>query len=108
MGLIYTELNDLLLNNGDLVRRTDINKIFKKLIDNDNSILPNFNDIPGIWTCKWFNNDLNNGYRPGDGVWINTEDENQFIFNFQDEILGYINGNRKLKRDFQYYLEKII
>ena len=106
MGLIYTELNDLLLKNGDLVRRTDINKIFKKLIDNDNSILPNFNDIPGIWTCKWFNNELNNGYKPGDGVWINTEDENQFIFNFQDEILGYINGNQKLKRDFQYYSEK--
>ena len=36
MGLIYTELTDLLLKNGDLVRRTDINKIFKKLIDNDN------------------------------------------------------------------------
>ena len=100
MGILYRDLNDLILKNGDFVRNSDINRILKKLIQNDNSILPNFNNIPGIWTCKWFNNATNEGYKPGDGVWINTEDENQFVVKFQDEIINYINGNRKLKMDF--------
>lgn len=103
MGILYRDLNDLILKNGDFVRNSDINRILKKLIQNDNSILPNFNNIPGIWTCKWFNNATNEGYKPGDGVWINTEDENQFLINHQDEIINYINGNRKLKLDFYKY-----
>ena len=103
MGILYRDLNDLILKNGDFVRNADINKILKKLIQNDNSILPNFNNIPGIWTCKWFNNATNEGYKPGDGVWINTEDENQFLVKYQDEIINYINGNRKLKLDFYKY-----
>lgn len=67
-----------------------INVAFKRLTENDRSILKSQEDKPELWTCKWYNDNAISGYSKGALVWMNTEDVNQYITKNSTEIEKYI------------------
>lgn len=74
-----------------------LNKIFTRLVANDNSILPSTYKIPYVWEATWFNDETAPGYMKGDAVWINTERQSDFISANKDRIYGYLFNNHQYK-----------
>lgn len=93
MSLKYTKYEDLCLAAGSKITLNALNSAFKKLIENDNSLIPENSIIPKIWECKWFNNANIVGYNKGDAVWINTEPLDSFTEARYQTIINYLLQN---------------
>jgi hypothetical protein len=87
MALRYT-FKDIEIKSNDRIRKGDLNRRYKKLVQNDSTMFPN-GKIPGIWERRWLNNDNVEGYSKGDSVWINTEDRMRFLVGKASEIYNY-------------------
>lgn len=74
------------------------NKVFKVLLNNDLLIYGNFERIPGVWFCKWYNNEQLSGYNRGDFFWLNCEDNVEFIKNNWETIKQYSDENPQVVR----------
>ena len=55
MSLRYARYEDICLKAGRKITLNALNDAFKKLIENDNSLIPENSIIPKIWECTWFN-----------------------------------------------------
>lgn len=75
-----------------------LNSSFKKLVDNDSSIVPIQNYIPNIWENRWFNDEVIPGYDKGYCVWRNTyTDITSFLNDYGDQVYAYAQNNARLK-----------
>lgn len=88
-----TNINDFLISKDDPLDASTLNRIFRNFLNNDKAIYGNFDNIPGIWFCNWFNDPNINGYNKGDFFWLNTEDVTAFINDNSDVIQELINAN---------------
>lgn len=88
-----TDINDFLINKDDPLDSGTLNKIFRNFLNNDKAIYGNFDNIPGLWFCKWFNDPKVKGYAQGDFFWLNTEKETAFIRDNSRIIQELINAN---------------
>ena len=96
MALYYT-YGDLEIGSGDTIKKADLNRRYRKLVENDVSIFPS-GHIPTVWERKWYNNDNIEGYSKGDAVWVNTESEYEFIVSRSYEIYNYARNNSLLNK----------
>lgn len=80
-----------------------INDVFQQLLNNDLEIYGNFEKIPGIWECKWYNDDRIEGYAKGDFFWLNTEDLEQFLKTNANKIKEYTDVNPFVKEKLPVY-----
>ena len=78
MSLRYPHFEDIKLRAGGKITLNALNTAFKKLIENDNSLIPENSILPKIWECKWFNDSNVKGYSKGEAVWVNTEPLDEF------------------------------
>lgn len=93
MSLRYTKYEDICLKVGSKITLNSLNAALKKLIENDNSLIPENSIVPKIWECKWFNDKTMPGYSKGDAVWINTEPLDSFTAARYQNILNYLLQN---------------
>ena len=103
MSLKYTKYEDLCLAAGSKITLNALNAAFKKLIENDNSLIPENSIIPKIWECKWFNNPDVNGYNKGDAVWINTEQLDAFTSAKYQVIINYLLQNSVYRHKVEHF-----
>lgn len=91
MAIRYTDLDDV---KNEYVSINGVTDSYHKLIENDESLINTLQNKPGVWECKWYNDDKIPGYQKGAAVWINTEDIDQFINARYDDIEHYILNSR--------------
>ena len=91
MAIRYTDLEDV---KNEYVSINGVTDSYHKLIENDESLINTLQNNPGVWECKWYNDDKIPGYQKGAAVWINTEDIDQFINTRYDDIEHYILNSR--------------
>lgn len=103
MSLKYTRYEDLCLKPGYKITLAALNAAFKKLVENDNSLIPENSIVPTIWECTWFNDESQPGYKKGDAVWINTEPLDSFTESRYQVIIDYLMGNEFYKQKVQAY-----
>ena len=99
MSIPYPSESDVTL--GSKVSTVLLNKIFQRLVANDNSILPDSYGIPYVWEAKWFNDPTVEGYKKGDAVWVNTETVDDFVSKNKSSIFNYLVNN-------QAYRERVL
>ena len=101
MDLKYQLSDFYLLSSDDLNMDGKLQTIFHYLLDNDLQIKHEFENVIGLWECKWYNNDSIPGYNKGDFFWLNTQNVSQFIANYALRIKKYadehIGSNIKLE-----------
>jgi hypothetical protein len=96
------QYNDIALSTvGDLNSRL-LNMSFSKLIENDQSIIPINNYIPGIWENKWFNDNTIAGYSIGDIVWKYSMTSAEFLNAYHEHIYNYAVNNSMLNGYFRH------
>lgn len=88
-----TTTSDFIVNDGELNDFTTYDRIFRNLINNDKYIYGSFGEIPGVWFCRWFNDDSIAGYDRGDFFWLNTQDVSKWMRDNSETIMEYINRN---------------
>lgn len=93
MSLRYTRYEDLCLKAGSKITLNALNDAFRKLVENDNSLIPENSIVPKIWECKWFNDSSIEGYSKGEAVWVNTEPLDEFTSAHYQTILNYLLEN---------------
>ena len=74
-----TNIDNFKLKDGETPDGRTLNPILARLIANDEAIAGSFENVPGVWFCRWFDNDLAKGYSKGDFFWVNTENVENFI-----------------------------
>ena len=87
----YTE--NFLLKDGETPDGPILNSIFQRLFANDQAIAGSFKEVPGVWFCKWYDNELAKGYDRGDFFWVNTENVENFIRDNNQKIRELANKN---------------
>lgn len=88
-----TTASDFTIDDGELNDFATYNNIFHKLLENDKYIYGSFGEIPGVWFCKWFNDDREPGYNRGDFFWLNTQDISKWMKDNSETMQEYINRN---------------
>lgn len=88
-----TDSNSFFLKPGDTINGKSLNRIFSILAKNDEVIAGNFKNVPGIWFCKWYDNEREKGYNKGDFFWVNTENAENFIRDNNKKIRELANKN---------------
>lgn len=78
MSLKYTKYEDLCLKAGSKITLNALNDAFRKLVENDASLIPENSIVPKIWECRWFTDKNAEGYKKGEAVWLNTEPLDEF------------------------------
>ena len=59
MGLKYTDLEQV---KNEYVSINGVTNSYHKLVENDERLVTTFQNKPGVWECKWFNDDSVPGY----------------------------------------------
>lgn len=72
----------------------------KKFIQNDVSLISENTSSPGIWECKWVNDQSKPGYSKGDAVWLNTQTPYDILNSSYDIVMQKIRGNPRLNSLF--------
>lgn len=94
MSIPNRDIDKLKFLPSESIKLGALNAIYEKLIENDNSLIPTIADLPGIWECRWWNdNDTRRYYKKGEAVWINTEVPDDFVKMYEDTIYEYCMGN---------------
>ena len=99
MKLRYDDISSVTIQPYEKMNLTKMSNIFSKMIENDLHFIPTHNSVPGIWKCRWYNDQslsTTSQYSAGDVVWMNTEDPQQFVKNFANDILDCIRNNVEL------------
>lgn len=93
-------IDDVLIKQGVGVSNQHLKQIYEKLIENDKSLDPEKQNIPQIWENRWYNAPENKSlyYKKGSAVWLNTENESDFIKNKEKDIKGYISKDMELSK----------
>lgn len=81
---------------------TKINQLIAGLIHNDLALAQGNEYAPGIWECKWLNDDTIKGYSKGDAVWINVFTYEQVLALNYDHIYSQVVENPTLNARFSY------
>lgn len=95
-SLIYEDFEDLAISSDEYISDVRLNQTFGKLIKNDIALSPYNSERPHIWECRWFNNSKIAGYPIGYAVWLNTENQYDFIVQKSNEIYQYAKNNSYL------------
>lgn len=101
--LKYEDLEDIIIKEDENITDSRLNESFSKLLENDKSLSPINNRMPGLWECLWFNDDTVEGYKKGYAVWYNTEDTDKFIRIHKDEMYQYGLANKYLVNRIKPY-----
>jgi len=90
MSLKYNDNSDIFINRDENVTDVRLNKSFYRLIENDQNLSPSKQSEPQIWECRWYSDQNVRGYDKGYAVWLNTEEEKEFLDNKADDIYKYL------------------
>lgn len=93
MSLDLSKLQSLSDYNVSIGDSADHNNVLSSLLSNDLEIYGNFELIPRVWECRWYNNSAIKGYDKGAYCWMNTEDMIKFLKNNSKKIKEYTDAN---------------
>ena len=86
------------------VDKEQLDGVMETMLANDGKLLPQTSIAPKVWKCSWYNIPLNTEmrkrtycYQPGDAVWLNTEDLDQFVQYNYDYIESVVQANSTLR-----------
>ena len=91
-----TVLSNFTLSKEDIISER-LNVILQYFTDNDEAVYNGFNEIPGIWKCRWYNDATVKGYDKGDFFWLNTESKSEFFKNNAEEMRETANINPSIR-----------
>lgn len=87
-----TVLSNFTLGKDDIISER-LNVILQNFAANDAYVYGQFDKIPGVWKCLWYNDDRISGYNKKDFFWLNTENRSRFFKNNAEQMRRMVDIN---------------